>query len=121
MSEKSPKSEKPVKSRKEKAPTDKLADRTAMTKFLQGIFGDAQKKTLKRMYKIVLGINKLEDKYQALSDEELAAKTAEFREKLGLETAKLEAEDSEAEAAKKSHPKKSKKPSEKQSDEILTT
>ena len=121
MSEKSPKSEKPVKSRKEKAPTDKLADRTAMTKFLQGIFGDAQKKTLKRMYKIVLGINKLEDKYQALSDEELAAKTAEFREKLGLETAKLEAEDSEAEAAKKSHPQKSKKPSEKKSDEILNS
>ena len=121
MSEKSPKSEKPVKSRKEKAPTDKLADRTAMTKFLQGIFGDAQKKTLKRMYKIVLGINKLEDKYQALSDEELAAKTAEFREKLGLETAKLEAEDGEAEAVKKSHPKKSKKPSEKKSDEILNS
>ena len=34
---------------KEKKPTDKLADKTAMTKFLQGIFGDAQKKILKRM------------------------------------------------------------------------
>ena len=30
------------KVRKEKKPTDKLADRTAMTKCLQGIFGDAQ-------------------------------------------------------------------------------
>ena len=32
------------KVKKEKKPTDKLADKTAMTKFLQGIFGDAQKK-----------------------------------------------------------------------------
>ncbi len=118
MSKKSPKSEKPVKSHKEKAPTDKLADRTAMTKFLQGIFGDAQKKTLKRMYKIVLGINKLEEKYQALSDEELAAKTTEFREKLGVETAKLE---TEAEETPKKKTKKSKKLSEKKADEILNT
>ena len=35
-----------VKSKKEKKPTDKLADKTALTKFLQGIFGDAQKKIL---------------------------------------------------------------------------
>jgi len=42
---------------KEKKPTDKLADKSAMTKFLQGIFGDAQKKTLKRLYKRVLEIN----------------------------------------------------------------
>jgi len=34
-------SAKTPKKSKEKAPTDKLADRTAMTKFLQGIF-DAQ-------------------------------------------------------------------------------
>ena len=45
---------------KEKRPSDKLADKTLMTKFLQGVFGDAQKRTLKRMYKTVLGINKLE-------------------------------------------------------------
>ena len=113
MSKKSPQSEKPVKSRKEKAPTDKLADRTAMTKFLQGIFGDAQKKTLKRMYKIVLDINKLEEKYQALSDEELANKTTEFREKLGVEAAKLE---EKAQTPDKKS-KKSKKPSEKKADE----
>ena len=37
--------------KKEKKPTDKLADKTALTKFLQGIFGDAQKKILKRMWK----------------------------------------------------------------------
>jgi len=33
---------------KEKKPTDKLADKTKTEKFLQGIFGDAQKKILKR-------------------------------------------------------------------------
>ena len=38
-----------AKKTKEKAPTDKLADKTAMTKFLQGIFGDAQKKILKHL------------------------------------------------------------------------
>ena len=58
---------------KEKKPTDKLADKTAMTKFLQGIFGDAQKKTLKRLYKRALEINKLEPKYQAMKKRELAA------------------------------------------------
>ena len=36
---------------KEKKPTDKLADKTLMTRILQGIFGDAQKKTLVRYAK----------------------------------------------------------------------
>ena len=107
--------ETPKKVKKEKAPTDKLADRTAMTKFLQGIFGDAQKKILKRMYKTVLGINELEEKYQELSDEELAAKTVEFREKLGVESTKLEDEPAE-ELKKKS---KKRKISESKADEIL--
>ena len=33
---------KSIKTPKEKKPTDKLADRTALTRFLQGVFGDAQ-------------------------------------------------------------------------------
>ena len=37
--------------KKEKKPTDKLADKTVLTKFLQGVFGDAQKKILKRLWK----------------------------------------------------------------------
>ena len=37
---------KPTKVKREKKPTDKLADKTALTKFLQGVFGDAQKKKL---------------------------------------------------------------------------
>lgn len=67
------------KTKKEKKPTDKLADKTALTKFLQGVFGDAQKKILKRMWKKAQAINKLEPKYEAMSDTELAAQTAEFK------------------------------------------
>ena len=68
--------------KKEKKPTDKLADKTALTKFLQGIFGDAQKKILKRMWKKAQEINKLESKYEAMSDEELAEQTEIFKRKI---------------------------------------
>ena len=44
------------KARKEKKPTDKLADKSGLTIFLQHIFGDAQKKTLRRMGKRVVAI-----------------------------------------------------------------
>ena len=74
---------KSVKTPKEKQPTDKLADRTALTKFLQSVFGDAQKKILKRMYKKALEIGKLEPKYEAMSDEDLARQTTVFKEKIG--------------------------------------
>lgn len=68
---------------KEKQPTDKLADRTRMTRFLQGVFGDAQKKILKRLYKKVLEINALEPKYEQMSDKELAEQTKLLRERAG--------------------------------------
>lgn len=68
---------------KEKKPTDKLADRTRMTRFLQGVFGDAQKKILKRLYKKVLEINALESKYEKMSDAELAKQTEVLRERTG--------------------------------------
>ena len=74
--------DKKPKLRKEKKPTDKLADKSALKKFLQGIFGDAQKKTLKRMWKKAQEINKLEPKYEAMSDEELAEQTEEFKRKI---------------------------------------
>ena len=77
--EKAPKAPKAVK---EKKPTDKLADKTALTKFLQGVFGDAQKKILKKLWKRAQVINKLESKYEAMSDEELKAQTAIFKEKI---------------------------------------
>ena len=68
--------------KKEKKPTDKLADKTALTKFLQGVFGDAQKKILKKMWKRAQEINKLEPKYEKMSDEKLAEQTAVFKKQL---------------------------------------
>ncbi len=83
---------KPVKKVKEKKPTDKLADKTALTKFLQGIFGDAQKKILRRMWKKAQEIGKLEPKYEKMSDKELAEQTEIFRKKVNkaLRVAKAE-------------------------------
>ena len=78
--------------KKEKKPTDKLADKTALTKFLQGVFGDAQKKILRRLWKKAQEINKLEPKYEKMSDEELRAQTDRFRAKIdkALKTARTE-------------------------------
>ena len=68
--------------KKEKKPTDKLADKTALTKFLQGVFGDAQKKVLRRLWKKAQEINKLEPKYAKMSDEKLAEQTEVFKKAL---------------------------------------
>ena len=67
---------------REKKPTDKLADKSTLTKILQGIFGDAQKKTLVRYAKKAVEINKLEDKYKKMSDKELAGQTEKLKKKL---------------------------------------
>lgn len=67
---------------KEKKPTDKLADKTALTKFLQGVFGDAQKRVLKKLWKRAQEINKLEPKYEKMSDKELKAQTKEFQARI---------------------------------------
>ena len=95
------------KVKKEKKPTDKLADKTLTTKVLQGIFGDPEKRELKRMEKIVQGINKLESKYQAMSDDELKDQTnllkkqlLELRKKADAKTA-LEKQKFEKESSKK--------------------
>lgn len=63
------------KAPKEKKPTDKLADKSGLTIFLQHIFGDAQKRTLHRLSKRVSEINALSDKYAKMSDAELRAQT----------------------------------------------
>ena len=78
--------------KKEKKPTDKLADKTALTKFLQGVFGDAQKRVLKRLWKRAQEITALEPKYEKMSDEELAEQTEIFRQKIdkALKTARAE-------------------------------
>ena len=105
---------KEAKKAKEKKPTDKLADKTALTKFLQGIFGDAQKKILKRMWKQAQAIGKLEPKYEKMSDKELAGQTEIFKKRLAkaLKEAELAADaKKESEKGKKAtkSAKKSKK------------
>ncbi len=74
--------ERPAKMKKEKKPTDKLADKTALTKFLQGVFGDAQKKILKKMWKRARAIGEMEPRYAAMSDEELRDQTRIFKERI---------------------------------------
>lgn len=70
------------KTLKEKQPTDKLADKTLLTRILQGVFGDAQKKILKKLYKRTLEIGALEPKYQALSNDQLRTASQELGDKL---------------------------------------
>ena len=76
------KSKKSVKAPKEKKPTDKLADKTATTKFLQHIFGDAQKRNLRRLRGRVAEINKLSDKYTSMSKKELQEQTEVLKKRL---------------------------------------
>ena len=74
--------DKKAKARKEKKPTDKLADKSGLTIFLQHVFGDAQKKTLRRMGKRVVNINNLAEKYADMSDEELQEQTEVLRKRI---------------------------------------
>ncbi len=89
-----------VKKVKEKKPTDKLADKTALTKFLQGVFGDAQKKILKKMWKRAREIGKMEPKYEKMSDDELKAQTAKFKARIDEALKQARTEDGAAEAKK---------------------
>ena len=92
--------------KKEKKPTDKLADRTVLTKILQGVFGDAQKKILRRLWKRVQTINKLEPKYEKMSDDELRAQSEKFRKR--IRKALKEVEDNSASEIAEKTDKKSK-------------
>src|SRR5690348_2814520 len=49
---------------------------------LKKIFGTAQGRLLKRYSRIVTEVNRWEEKFQPLSDEELRHKTAEFKQRL---------------------------------------
>lgn len=49
---------------------------------LTKIFGSRNDRTLKQLGKVVVKINALEAEYEKLSDEELKAKTAEFKARL---------------------------------------
>ncbi|MGD9041874.1 MAG: preprotein translocase subunit SecA, partial [Desulfobacteraceae bacterium] len=50
-------------------------------KVVKGIFGSKNERELKRMAPMVEAINRLEPQFQALSDTQLRAKTAEFKER----------------------------------------
>ena len=53
-----------------------------MFNLLKKIFGTAQSRTLKKYWKYVPQVNAWEEKFQALSDEELSQKTAEFKQRI---------------------------------------
>ena len=108
------KSKKSVKAPKEKKPTDKLADKTATTKFLQHIFGDAQKRNLRRLRGRVAEINKLSDKYAGMSKKELQEQTEVLKKRLSklqkqnqakIATAKVKAGKKSDKTTKKVDPK----------------
>ena len=50
--------------------------------FLKKLFGDYSKKEIKRNNHLVDAVLKLEDEYSALTDEQLKAKTQEFKDRL---------------------------------------
>jgi len=56
------------------------------TKLATSLFGSKNSREVKRMRKIVAQVNGLEEAFSSLSDEELQAKTVEFRERLEKET-----------------------------------
>ena len=96
------------KVKKERKPTDKLADKTTTTRILQGVFGDPAKRNLTRMRKIVKIINGLEQKYEAMSDDDLKAQTNVLKERLDTLNKKAEANIARAKlkaSAKKSETK----------------
>ena len=53
-----------------------------MLGLVKKIFGDQNERELKRMMKTVDKINAMEPEFERLSDEQLAAKTPEFRDRL---------------------------------------
>ena len=97
------------KAPKEKKPTDKLADKSGLTIFLQHIFGDAQKKTLRRLQKRVDEINKLAPKYSEMSKKELQEQTEVLKKKLAKAQKKVEAANAIAKVKAERDKKKSSK------------
>ncbi len=53
-----------------------------LNRFLTSIFGSRNERVLRQLGKVVQKVNALEPEYQALTDDALRAKTAEFRERL---------------------------------------
>ena len=66
-----------------------------VTKLLKKVFGSRNERVLKKMHKVVAQITSQEEAFAALSDDELRAKTVEFRQRLA-DGASLESVMSEA-------------------------
>ena len=71
---------------------------------LSKVFGDPQKKILKRIDKIIAQVNGLDTKYKKLSDKELAAQTDVLKKKFAKLSKQLE-QDNQASATDKSKTK----------------
>ncbi|PTM19664.1 MAG: preprotein translocase subunit SecA, partial [Bacteroidetes bacterium] len=63
-----------------------------ISKVLTSVFGTKSEKDLKKLWPVVDEIKAFEEQIQALTDEELQGKTAEFKQKIKEETAEVEAE-----------------------------
>ena len=50
--------------------------------FLKKIFGTAQSRLVKRYQKLVPEVNRWEETYQALSNDQIVQKTAEFKKRV---------------------------------------
>ena len=59
-------------------------------KALSKVFGDPQKKTLKKLYKRVDEINELAPKYEKMTKQELQAQTAKLKQRLGQKSVTLD-------------------------------
>ncbi|MCC6474976.1 MAG: preprotein translocase subunit SecA [Burkholderiales bacterium] len=72
-----------------------------MSRALKAIFGSRNERLLKRYFAAVKAVNALEPAISALSDEQLAAKTAQFRERISkrVEAAAADQRDAEEKAA----------------------
>ena len=53
-----------------------------LTNILKAIFGSKSARDVKRMTPLVNRINKLEEEYQKLTDDQLKAKTQEFKDRI---------------------------------------
>src|SRR5690606_14310911 len=87
------------------SPTAPLSRPRMLAKFAKRLFGSANDRFIKGLRQQVAAINALDPQLQALSDEALAARTADFRQRLAggaeLDTLLVEAFATVREAAKR--------------------
>jgi len=69
-----------------------------MIEFLKNLFGDPNERALKKIWPLVDEVNDYAEEYETLSDDELQAKTGEFKQEIREAVAPIEAEIDEVEA-----------------------